>query len=67
MIKYESLHHVFDHVQQQKGRSPVTGSTKMLLRLASLAGKNDNYLVSSTFGVDKDKQRLHELRGKWFH
>lgn len=67
MIKYETSHHVYDHVQQQKGRSPVKGSTKMLLRLALLAGKNNNYLVSSTFGVDKHKQRLHELRGKRFH
>lgn len=63
MIKYETSH----HVQQQKSRSPVKGSTKMLLRLALLAGKNNNYLVSSTFGVDKHKQRLHELRGKRFH
>lgn len=28
--------------------------------------KSPNYLVSSTFGVDKHKQRLHELRGKRF-
>lgn len=26
-----------------------------------------NYLVSSTFGVDKHKQRLHKLRGKRLH
>lgn len=28
--------------------------------------KSPNYLVSSTFGVDKHKQGLHELRGKRF-
>ena len=46
-------------LREQKGRSPVSGS--------KVAGKNDNYLVSSTFGVDKHKQRFHELRGKRFH
>lgn len=30
-------------------------------------GRNNNYLVSSTFGVDKHKQRLHKLRGKRLH
>lgn len=28
--------------------------------------KSQNYLVSSTFGVDEHKQRLHELRGQRF-
>lgn len=32
-----------------------------------LVGRNNNYLVSSTFGVDKHKQRLHKLRGKRLH
>lgn len=53
--------------QQQRGCCPLTGSTQTLLWLALLAGKNENYLVSSTFGVDKHKQRLHELGGERLH
>lgn len=39
-------------------------STRWRLLLQGL--KSQNYLVSSTFGVDKHKQGLHELRGKRF-
>lgn len=55
MIKYESPPHVFDNDQKQN------------VGLNLLEGRNNNYLVSSTFGVDKHKQRLHKLRGKRLH
>lgn len=67
MINLDSRHRGFDTVQQQKGRSPVAGCTNTHLRPTVLVGRSNSYLVPPTFGVDKHKQRLHELRGKRLH